>query len=302
MQHLIESNDLLGNPQGLEASWEARGYWFFRGVLDTGAVARFRARCLRFLEDSRVVGSDDPLGHYNGGDLSRFDLNGFNAKSHWKAFVAEPSIRDFFRRLTGSEPVWVPIGECRLSAPSRDPARPKFDFIHTDGFYSPGLYFKTCWVPLVDIDETVGGLALAEGLHRDTRLQQAPITQSDIPADRWRHATYRPGDVVIFDMRTPHTGMVNRSDRFRMSVDVRFVTDKTKVPLIGTLDRIGADYVTVIDDRGAKTTVPITEATLCRDALGNKISPDALAGYFKAGDSLIVGVDNGIATVVRHPK
>jgi Phytanoyl-CoA dioxygenase (PhyH) len=300
----VTSNDLLADRSALEARWVQHGYWYFRDVLDATALRHLRERCLQFLEQSHVASAGDPLARYNGGDLSGFDLNRFNSESPWKQLVAEPGVRNFFRTLTGEEPAWLPIGECRMAAPSQDSSRPRFDFIHTDGWSNPGLTFRTCWIPLTGIDAAVGGLALAEGLHRGPNLHTSAgtgIPVEAIPADRWRRADYRPGDLVMFDPGTPHTGLVNRSDRFRLSVDVRLLTDKNAVALSGTLVHIAPDQLTV-SEGGREVSVAITERTLCRDALGRKLAGDAITAFFKRGDPVVVGVENGVATIVRHPK
>jgi hypothetical protein len=43
MEELQVCNALLGNRAALDAAWQRDGYWFFRDVLDQGAVARLRA-------------------------------------------------------------------------------------------------------------------------------------------------------------------------------------------------------------------------------------------------------------------
>ena len=37
---------------------------------------------------------------------------------------------------------------------------------HQDGVFNHGINFVTCWVPLMDIDQTIGGLAAVPGSHK----------------------------------------------------------------------------------------------------------------------------------------
>ena len=72
MQELHVSNDLLDDRAALVAAWERDGYWFFRDVLDQGAVGRLRSVFLDELSQLGVVAPDDPIARYNGQSLDGF--------------------------------------------------------------------------------------------------------------------------------------------------------------------------------------------------------------------------------------
>lgn len=114
----------------------------------------------------------------------------------------------------------------------------------------------TAWVPLGDIDLTLGGLAILEhsnrlehlistygaedvdkycsnrpgaeearkqnGLLWNGALSDNPISLREDYQRRWLTAEYRAGDLVLFTMNTIHMGLDNNSDRIRLSVDCRF--------------------------------------------------------------------------------
>ena len=75
------------------------------------------------------------------------------------------------------------------------------------------LPFLICWIPLDVIDPEVGGLAVVEGVHQKPTLHRKegmkihPIRQADVPPDAWRGTTYRPGDVLLMSLGTPHSGI-----------------------------------------------------------------------------------------------
>jgi hypothetical protein len=307
MQELTISNDLLGQPAALAERWENDGYWFFRDVLDHEAVGRLRDRGLAFLRQCGLTDAAGPVAHYNGGDLGRLDPAAFEADSPWRAFVADPAIRDFFRRLSGADPEWIPVGECRMSPPTTDANRPLFDFIHSDGFFNPGMYFRTCWIPLVDMNEAMGGLAIAAG-RRDSPILPPPtdglptISPDQIEPSRWRRADYRIGDVLLFDPSIAHSGLVNRSDAFRMSVDVRLSTDSARFPLVGTLRTISPAALTMEMDDGRTRELMIDADTLCRDEKGRRIPSERIGTQFQPGAAIVVAADRGKAIMVRAPK
>ena len=108
---------------------------------------------------------------------------------------------------------------------------------HQDHFFIRGnCEFRTVWVPLMEIDEEVGGLALAAGSHkrglREHREQenvysyqmkgrkQSGVALADI-SEPWLTTDYRPGDVLVFHSLMLHWALPNCSDRIRLSLDAR---------------------------------------------------------------------------------
>jgi 1-deoxypentalenic acid 11beta-hydroxylase len=108
---------------------------------------------------------------------------------------------------------------------------------HQDHFFiRANSEFRTLWVPLMDIDADVGGLALAVGSHRqglrEHREQRGVLsyqmkgrTQRGIALDAisetWGTIDYHPGDLLVFHSLMLHRALPNESDRIRLSLDAR---------------------------------------------------------------------------------
>jgi hypothetical protein len=314
-QELKTHNHLIGDKAALDAAWEQDGYWFFRDVLDKGAVSRLRQSWIDELEKQKVI---DPVGNaptdksvrYNGGSLETFPfrMEPIAAKRPWPAFVAEKPINDFFTRLFQDDPFWVPIVEYRATPPQQDKNKSRIDAIHQDGPFSPGRPFRICWIPLAEIDAEIGGLMLAEGMasgresyHPKTENgSNGPIPLEAIPADRWRRTTYQAGDVLLMNLWTPHTGLTNKSDRFRLSMDHRVMAKGDDCPLVGIVEEITESHVTVRDSAG-QHRLSIDPQTYVRNTVGQKLNGDEITAFYKAGSEVIIAFDGDRASVVRPP-
>lgn len=314
-QELKTHNHLIGDKAALDAAWEQDGYWFFRDVLDKGAVARLRQSWIDELETQKVI---DPVGdasteksvRYNGGSLEAypFRMDPIAAKRPWPAFVAEKPINDFFTRLFQDDPFWVPVVEYRATPPQQDRSKSRIDAIHQDGPYSPGIPFRICWIPLAEIDAETGGLMLAEGMAaekishhpKEESGSNAPIRLEDIPADRWRRTTYQAGDVLLMNLWTPHTGLANHSDRFRLSMDHRVMAVSDKCPIVGTVEDISENHVTVRDASGLRR-LSIDADTYVRNTMGQKLNGPEITDFHTVGSEVIIAFDDDRASVVRPP-
>jgi ectoine hydroxylase-related dioxygenase (phytanoyl-CoA dioxygenase family) len=307
-------NHLLGDHSALDVAWKSDGYWFFKDVLDKAAVGRLRDEYVRELEGQAVI---EPSGAtstersvvYNGNSLEKFPfrMEPLAARAPWRAFAADPAIHAFFTRLLGNEPFWVPIAEYRATPPATDPHKRRLDYVHQDGPYSPGIDFRILWIPLAEIDRDTGGLILAEGLteqvnrHRiasDGTNHEIPV--EDLPANSWRHTTYQAGDVLLMNLWTPHTGLSNVSNRFRLSLDLRIMSTADRCPAIGEIKAISPSSL-VMDVNGQSLSLRILPDTYVRNHMGQKLSPAATVEYFTPGSTAIVGHSDGVATVVRPP-
>lgn len=269
MRELIVANYALDNRAELDRLWAAHGYWFFRDVLDHDALAAMRREYLHEIEPLGVTMGDPADPEWNGRPLDDFPVtfHELHRRGVWQDFVASPRIKAFFERAFGDELFWLPMDYYRALPPATIDNPPRNLDVHQDGAYSPGMTFATCWMPLNRIDVTTGGLYLAAGQHRRGFLRPgdnaATSTFADGPldADCWARADYRPGDVVIFSMSTPHYGDANRSRRFRLSLDIRAVRRSTPVPLIGEVVRISEDGVTIASEEEGEVELVIDDET-----------------------------------------
>lgn len=309
MQELNTANHLLGNQEALKEAWERDGYWFFRDVLDREVIARIRRIYMDYLDDMGVADKDDAQAKYNGADLTRLESYSINQSPLNKAKVHEelhqaPTINRFFEELFGCAPFWVPFTVHRATPPALDASAPRLELIHADGFYNDGLNFLICWVPLAEIDEDVGGLSLVEGVHRQPSLHRKegmkilPIRQEDVPQEQWRRTTYRPGDVLLMDLDTPHSGWTNHSDRFRLSMDTRVMPSSWNTPLVGTVQSVSEQSVTIGNGDG-EHTLTLDEKSFVRGPYGDQMPLADIPGRFKPGETVIITRDHGRVVNMR---
>ena len=86
----------------------------------------------------------------------------------------------------------------------------------------------TAWMPLIDCPMDVGPLQVARRLAHAGVLDfgiaggAGGIEITDPLEGRWVSGDFAAGDVLLFHSMTVHKGVPNRSDRLRMSMDVRY--------------------------------------------------------------------------------
>ena len=311
------SNGLLDDRAALDAAWERDGYWFFRGVLDKDAVGRLRAEYLDVLDQLGVIEpGDGEVAIYNGAALDGYPitmggdpaLDPLLARYPRDTFVNDPKVKSVFERIYGDEVFWVPNTEFHAVPPQPGHNGNRFNFVHADGPNNKGLPLKVCWIPLAPIAEETGGLALTEGLHKP-RMNDFPrppsgIAFADVPAEAWRRATYEPGDLLVFSLESPHSGLANRSDKyFRLSMDIRGMRKSDNVPTVGTVAAIDRCAIAVDGDDGERHVFRIDEDTFCRvyRAVGNgmPLTRDEIPELVKVGAAVYVAAHHGTAMFIR---
>ena len=315
---LNASNHLLGNRAALRQAWARDGYWYFRNVLDREVIAQMRAVWIDYLQRAGLIDPGVHENRYNGAQaLEKYLQPGadalsqiveFNERNLHTLLTEHPGINATMRQILGDDPFWLPIAEYRANPPGSDPGRERLIYPHQDGFYSRGMPMKICWIPIDAVDEEMGGCAWVGGAHRGPILHDAsnpplfPIPSHLIPQDGWQRADYEPGDIVIFDLNTPHSGLTNLSkDRFRMTMDIRVTEASGPTPTIGRLVKLSEAQVTVADARsGEEKTYNISPDTYVRSTDGKKREGSEIPGTFRLGEQVIVNALDGMnATLVR---
>jgi Phytanoyl-CoA dioxygenase (PhyH) len=318
---LTNSNALIGHRADLDANWERDGYWYFKGVLDLGALAHFRQPILDELKGLGIVDQDAQEPIYNGSSLDSFPernvagyepLPGQKRSRRWRDFLANPKVNDFFAQVLGGQPAWVPVAELRVMPPGEDPALGLFTYPHQDGFYNEGYRSLTAWMPLWPVLRDAGGLVVAEGMHKGPYLHDVsqpprfPIPADAIPESAWRTADYQAGDVVLFDRGLPHSGLHNHSDKyFRVSFDVRCILPGDPAPVVGEIVSADAESVVVRDENGAVLRYLLDEESFCRGcgrSAGGRLALDAVAAEYPAGQEVMLTVDGDRVKLMREPK
>jgi hypothetical protein len=320
MRELKAANHLLGENEGLAEAFNEDGYLFFRGVLDAKAVARLRGVYLDTLREIGVVDpqSDEPV--WNGAPLDNFveRMKALTVKEPWKVFRDDPEVARFLHESIGEDYIWLPLIVYRVTPPSPIvPAdsnrRSRFKRVHQDGHFNPGLEFKVCWAPLVDIDEQVGGIAVAEGWHKKGYLHDtsapAPmmfeISKSAIPDDAWVRTNFEPGDLLVLHAATPHTGITNQSNRFRLSMDFRLSARSGDLLIIGNVLSIDRDHISICTEDRKTIELDIDDETYCPARQGiallhrGRVPRAELSNYVAVGQGVIATSKSGKAGLIR---
>ena len=307
---LQTSNHLLGDRDALNRFWEENGYWFFKKILDQDVIRQLRDIWIDLLQRRGLIDPGVNENRYNGAPI-REELGllpEFNERDIQRLLTENASIQATFKKILGDDPFWLSIAEYRANAPGSDPDANRFIFPHQDGFYSRDMPMRICWIPVDNMDADVGGCAFVEGSNRGPLLHdlnQPPffaIPAENLPSDNWKVADYEPGDVVMFDLNTLHSGLTNISkDRFRMSFDIRVTEASGPVPSIGNVVSLTEDRVTLRNRQTqAEETYAINDYTYVRGNNGKKRVGKDIPMTFDPGDLIIVNSKDGkSATLVR---
>lgn len=308
MGELNCSNALLGDAEALAAALARDGYWFFRDVLDKDSIASIRDVYLNYLAELGVIAPGDERAEYNGADLSPLPSTvndtPLNRARVDRLLHEDLKIGDFFTTLFGCKPFWVPFTVHRTVPPSGDRTKRRLEFIHQDGTYNDGLDFMICWVPLAEIDEEVGGLALLEGVHRQGSLHRKdgmkilPIHEDDVAPGRWKRTHYRPGDVLLMDLNTPHSGISNHSGRFRLSMDTRVMPATGRVPIVGYVRSVSAEGIS-IHDRAGTHCLRFDANSFVRGLRGDQMPLEDVPARYGVGQEVIVAAEGDVVRNMR---
>jgi hypothetical protein len=303
---LRESNDALNHRDLLDQRWADDGYLFFRNVVGSSAIAALRTEYMARLKDQDLVAAVDASPVWTGipsagpKPIERMD------EQHWRKLVSDPSFSAVISAVLGEPPNWIPIVSYRAKVPVTTSSPDTFHNRHQDGYFNAGIDFRICWVPLMDIDSSLGGLAIAPGTHKRGPLHNddAPPTY-DIPSgaiadSQWRRSDYRAGDVLMFHNLVAHAALDNVSDKLRLSIDVRAVPAPSPQPIIGKVTAFADQLVHVQTTDGSVTRVPLSNETYVRGIGNARLQRDEWASVLYPGNQIVVAVDgSGDPIVVR---
>ncbi|AOR79218.1 phytanoyl-CoA dioxygenase family protein [Novosphingobium resinovorum] len=309
IDELPDSAPLLTDPEALRQRWREDGVLFFRDVIDRNAIARVRDEYLARLKDLGVVDASSSGPDWNGKDRVDGALARPIADDVWRSLVAEPSFDAVVSTFLGEAPTWVPIVVHRTAPPlSPGTSAETFGARHQDGIYNYGIDFVTCWVPLMDIGDEVGGLAVVPGSHKASLYPpdvfKDPNTRVGIPPDTipdaaWRRPDYKAGDVLMFHSMTAHAGLPNRSNKLRLSMDIRFLP-ASAAPFVGRVVSADETRVLLRTERGEEMTFVIDERTIVRGPKGHPVTGRDREGILFCNAEIIVMPDErGHAVLIR---
>lgn len=248
MSQFVESNDLLNDPAALRKRLEDDGYLFLRDMLPGDDMLELRRRMLEFCRDAGwlIKGSELMDGLTNHEPIMEGD-------EPWQPVYAGIQSLELFHRMKLNErvhrvmddlfqePVFaLPMSIARIAFPNDNErgTQPHQDWLYVGG----STETISCWAPVGDIPEHVGGLRVLKGSHKAGFLKpeaaQGPggnIVPID-PTLEWVQSDYRNGDLLMFKALTVHAAAPNHTpDTLRLSIDFRY-TGQTHTITEGWLD------------------------------------------------------------------
>ena len=262
-----EANPYIDSAHTLASKFADDGYLFFRDLLDTKRVETVRDNIISVLKKHGFINQDanfDPIWSGKWPEANEFSPDGVVTKDVVNLGVLEalaiaPELIQLLEQVLGGEVFcWADNkGRLRLMLSGEKSMQvadgPKFSFTtppHQDYYFFRPVEFCTVWIPLMDIEASIGGLAIErdshkEGLHevwwqgkdylgvaesseqaRAWREEGGVVvagTTKPKDTDRvWLRSDYKLGDILIFQPLMMHTGVANNSDKVRISADFRY--------------------------------------------------------------------------------
>jgi hypothetical protein len=235
MRAFVDSTDLLRDGTALAERMRRDGYLFLPGLLPAAAPRALQLQIGAIARDAGWLRADaavaeaiaDPAGFCVDPDPNYLTvLRKINRLEDYHRLKHHPALIALFERMLGGPILPHPRVLMRNIFPQRDAFTTKAhqDFPNVQG--TTEVY--TAWMPLIDCPMEVGPLQIAVGSHSgevfdfDIAAGAGGIEIVEPFEDRWASGGFAVGDVLIFHSLTVHKGVPNRSDKLRMSMDVRY--------------------------------------------------------------------------------
>jgi ectoine hydroxylase-related dioxygenase (phytanoyl-CoA dioxygenase family) len=238
---MVVANDLLADPEALREQFDREGYLYFRQVLDRDAVKAVRRDILAVLADAGwTEGGFPPSGRCVTVPLREDDpaflevyrqvqrIESLHALAHHRTMT------EITRAVLGDTAFPHPLKIARLNFPDsyETSTPPHQDYPNNQG--TPLL--TAAWVPMCDMTDGLGGLAVLRGSHKWGLLPVAghmgagnrcAVVPPDMAEEcRWVTTDFMMGDVLLFPSLTVHAALHNASEfDMRLSVDFRYQSE-----------------------------------------------------------------------------
>ena len=250
---LVPTDPAQHRDQLLE-QYQAQGYLWLKGILDTRRVLDFRRRYFEaFAQVGLLEAGTDPVdGIYSGSGKGRVQkiLVEIVQWASYEAFCLAPEIWQFYEKLLGG-PVYLHKRKIIRATTPDDSCTGA----HYDLTYLRAGTDRVCtsWIPIGDIPVEMGGLVYLEGSDALGRQLEAEFSAKnshlppeerisaynknmsetgwltkDLPAlanrlnSRWLLADYETGDMVVHSPYMIHASTTNTRMRMRLSTDIRY--------------------------------------------------------------------------------
>lgn len=255
----------------LEQRFAEDGYVFTRGAIEREKIERVRDRIVEELKLHGLVTADvvssAPTWSGKSPDADEVlpegpIISAIAETGMLSQLSSAPELIELLEKTLGGDVFRWKDADARMRIILEDQISreggaegPKFSFAvppHQDYFFFRPIKFCIVWIPLMDIDESVGGLTVREGAHKEglhetwwkgkeflgvasspaERLEWqeagavavAGTTRASVEDEEksWLRSDYRVGDAIIVDALMMHAGVPNRSNRVRLSADFRY--------------------------------------------------------------------------------
>jgi phytanoyl-CoA dioxygenase PhyH len=231
----VNSVDLVADGAALGARMRHDGYLFLPGLLPRNDIAAVQRQIGTIARDVGWLRRDRPVEDAVA-DISGFcvdpdptylrTLRHINRLEAYHVLKHHPVLIGLLERMLGGPILPHPRVLMRNIFPEREELTTKAhqDFPNVQG--TTEVY--TAWIPLIDCPMVVGPLQIAAGSHTagvydfDIAGGAGGIEIKNKLEGRWVSGNFAVGDVLLFHSMTVHKGVPNRSDRLRMSMDVRY--------------------------------------------------------------------------------
>jgi len=233
-----DSSKDAGDAALIAARAAESGYLFFRRLVDASLVRQLRRDILAFFTARGWLIHSPTIPMMRGivtpgavRDAPDSDLTALQVQIQllptFRRLRADPSIAQALTAVMGSPPRAGFGDVCRIVPPNMlHRTTPP----HQDHFYTRGSTSQwTVWIPVGACPVSLGGLVVWPGSHRDgLRAHDQPIEDGHAiivePEVVWHGASFRCGDVLMFNALTVHQARPNvTADQVRLSVDYRYV-------------------------------------------------------------------------------
>ena len=235
-----DSTPLLDDAAALRQRMDRDGFFYFRGLFSRETVLDLRRQillvCQKYgwlapgaeLMDGIADPSAEQMEPFCGVGVTREAYADVYRLEAFHRLAQHPAIMGLMQKLMGETVLPHPRHIARLMFPTKAnaPTPPHQDHIFIQG--SKTVF--TCWLPLGDCSEALGGLRVMRGSHR---LGVLPVRAAEGAGGRtvildgveqeWCHGDFAAGDVLVFHSLTVHRAVPNvLKDHLRLSVDYRY--------------------------------------------------------------------------------
>jgi len=257
-----DSTHLLMDGAALAERLKHDGYLFIRGLVPADTIENVGQQFVdivaqggwldpNFPKKARIANKNVVCADPEPEFLKVFRNFYLSQDSH--ALKHHSNIIGLFERIFGEEVLVHPLFVARNIFPQKEKltTRPHQDYVHIQGTAET----MTVWLPLHDCPSDMGGLAVAEGSHKQgvhefTVASGAGGLEVIAPFDgQWRFGDFAVGDALIFHSMMVHKGMDNKTRNIRHSIDARYQRASDPISEVSMANYSGCgDWAEVYND------------------------------------------------------